>query len=174
LHSQANAKIRNIVLACIFCCKNFALDSPISKSSRNEYTICTLRWNSMRRLYRSTELSRIASCYHLMYALTFSNIHAFLWASGVYTEQHISKASAKAPLRNRTDSVPMIKLTSLAEESSRSQEGTHSTTSFLFIATDACKRACNKVNFDKFVSRKSKIVRGCNFVICSASKKEYS
>lgn len=52
----------------------------------------------------------------------------------------------------------MIKLTSLAEESSRSQAGTHSTTSFLSIATDACKRAWNKVNFEKLVSRKNKMV----------------
>jgi hypothetical protein len=62
----------------------------------------------------------------------------------------ISEGSAEVPLRNKIDFIPMrnkidfipkSKLTSLPAESSRSQEGTQSTTSFLSIKTDAWQRA---------------------------------
>jgi hypothetical protein len=106
-----------------------------------------------------------------MPAPTFSNFHAFLWASGVYTKQtRLQKHQQKLHRGIEIDSMPTTKPTSLAEESSRSQEGTHSTTSFLSIATDACKRACNDVGFGTLVSRKSKTVRRCSFVVCFAIK----
>jgi hypothetical protein len=88
----------------------------------------------------STEISSIIPPLDLS-VLTFSSFHAFLWVSGVYTKRSISEGSGEVPLRNKIDFMPKSKLTSLPAESSRSQEGTQSTTSFLSIKTDAWQRA---------------------------------
>jgi hypothetical protein len=105
----------------------------------------------------STEISSIIPPLDLS-VLTFSSFHAFLWVSGVYTKRSISEGSGEVPLRNKIDFMPKSKLTSLPAESSRSQEGTQSTTSFLSIKTDAWQRAWNKAEFDKLVNWKNNIV----------------
>jgi hypothetical protein len=98
LHSQADAKIRNVVLACVFRGEDFALDSPVPKPSRDEYAICALGWNGIPSdgLYMTFKKLPFDACTYLQ------QFPCFFMGFRVLHETNTSpKASAKAPSRSR-------------------------------------------------------------------------